>query len=214
MSHHLWWKRRPSAKLPSGVFDDAVVITTSLLEMALHHHHVCDHQSRHHHIHQVIAELMDRHGGYQRPEVADVLWVQVPKTIIITAIMVSDPYDFLSANTKFALTLKNWVAPLHLLLIHECAFRHHQTSALFFELGTRPKCSLTILWDILIVLFWSQRAEWSPTETELSSSSQVPQLTGLENLTNRHNNQGCQSLQCCNPLHCNALQGARHYSSP
>ena len=50
---------------------------------------------------------MDRHGGYQRPEVADVLWVQVPKTIIITAIMVSDPYDFLSANTKFALTLKN-----------------------------------------------------------------------------------------------------------
>jgi len=28
-------------------------------------------------VREVIAELMDRHGGYQRPEVADVLWVQV-----------------------------------------------------------------------------------------------------------------------------------------
>ena len=25
----------------------------------------------------VIAELMDKHGGYQRPEIRDVLWVKV-----------------------------------------------------------------------------------------------------------------------------------------
>ena len=49
-----------------------------------------------HHAHsiaQVIAELMDKNGGYQRPEVADILWIQVDINdipIIIIIILILD----------------------------------------------------------------------------------------------------------------------------
>ena len=67
-----------------------------------HHHH---HQSCHHQHNQVIAELMDRHGGYQRPEVADVLWVQVEKTTI-TIIVVKIPISRLSGGSLSKASLR------------------------------------------------------------------------------------------------------------
>ena len=75
-----------------------------------HHHHRRHHQSCHHQHNQVIAELMDRHGGYQRPEVADVLWVQVEKTTItitiIVVIVVKIPISRLSGGSLSKASLR------------------------------------------------------------------------------------------------------------